>query len=77
MGDLLRDHVAVHWVNLAKLLGMEGKPIKVWVDPDADWVHVITEWDERDGPPPPTFKRVAQGGWVEQRTFHIMKTWNP
>lgn len=76
MADEIRDHVVVSWHDLAELLEMNGRPIKVWVEPDSDYVHVITEWDERDGPPPPEMKYIARGGYVESRYFRIVKTWN-
>jgi hypothetical protein len=38
-----RAHTYLTWEQLAKALGLPGRPIKVWVEPDNDYVHIMLE----------------------------------
>lgn len=57
-------HTCLHVDDLARLLGLEGKSKKMWVEQDADYLHIIMEWDG-EGERPEGFLDVASRGYCE------------
>lgn len=65
-----RKHAIIEWTDLAERLGMPGKPIKVWVEQDADYLHVVTEKDIPVGDEAPEgFFWYAPGNYTEISTL--------
>lgn len=64
--DQYRDHTYISFNELRDLLGMTGIPIKVWVEPDQDFLHMVTLCEHSD----PNGKMVCEGGFVEARDRH-------
>lgn len=58
-----RDHTEIHFDELRDLLGMTGVPLRVWIEPGGEFVHMITIPDDTD----PHGKLVAKGGYAEVR----------
>lgn len=58
-----RDHVIIHQDELRDLLGMTGTVLKVYAEPDGEYVHMIT------APVPGDINAVltTRGGHVESR----------
>lgn len=65
-----RKHAFIEWTDLAERLGMPGKPIKVWVEQDADYLHIVTEMDIPVGDEiPGGFFWYAPGNYTEASTL--------
>ncbi len=59
-----RDHTYITFRELRDYLGMTGIPVKVWVEPDSDYVHMITIPEDSD----PNGIQIAEGGYVDIRS---------
>ncbi len=61
----IKDHVYLSWPELGDLLGLEGDVHRVYVEADADYLHVIAKQNRigRNG------LDVPVGGHVEPRHY--------
>lgn len=59
-----RDHVYLTYEQLGRLLGLDGDAIRVWIEHDADYVHVLAQSDEQT----PNTHEVPDGGHCEARS---------
>jgi hypothetical protein len=66
MREDYRDHTYISFTELRDFLGMTGIPIKVWIDQENDYIHMVTLCDEHDL----NGKLVTEGGYVEARNRH-------
>lgn len=61
-------HTCLHLEDLARFLGLEGTGRRMWVEQDADYLHIIMEWDG-EGDRPDGFLEVSPRGYCEITTF--------
>lgn len=72
-----RAHTSLHLDELAAALGLPGRLIRVWTEPDTDYVHLMLEWDREpdpDNPEPDGFYWVARGGAIDMVPLDRLQT---
>lgn len=57
-----KNHICLHFDDLARILGIEGDVRKVWVEPDNDYVHIQSVWEENGRSAPEGYQLTAPGG---------------
>lgn len=69
-GIQIRDHVYLSFDKLQEVLGLEGEIIRVWAEPETDYLHVLlTGTEDQLGIEGGTFKAMARGGYCEARDW--------
>jgi hypothetical protein len=65
-----RAHIYLHWTELVRVLGLKGYPVKVYSEPDNDYLHIFLEPNEGEevGPEDGSLE-VPPGGYVEGRVL--------
>ncbi len=66
MGDI-RDHICLTLQDLAEALGLDGEIVRIRLEDDTDWVHLLVEGGR-------FATKVPHGGYPEVREWSGMHT---
>jgi hypothetical protein len=64
-----RAHIYMHWDELIRVLGLKGHAIKVYSEPDNDYLHIFLESDDPDVGEEDGFHLTSPGGYVEAKAL--------
>lgn len=64
-----RARVVLFWDELLRELRLPGKAVKMWVEPDADYLHITLEAPEGT----PGFKKTHRGGHVDYVPLAVLR----
>lgn len=61
---MIQRHTCLHLDDLTRLLGLEGTGKRIWVEQDADYLHILMEWDG-EGDRPEGFSDISRRGYCD------------